>query len=218
MHVVDMKINAPDEFIDKKHLTVFTRGCNMICDYCFNKHINQGCNYSFSEIMVKDLIESNSQVIDYILFTGGEPTLQSDLYQYIEMAKNLGYYVEVCSNGVLPHKIEDIMYYVDKFRIDFKAGYEYRHLFYNEQQWQGLDSTIRLLKDQDDTEYRAVLHKDTTMEYLYDLLETAWLAGVRNFSLIHDINHTIEFDYKTITESYFPTFKEYRTKEESVVV
>ena len=218
MHVVDMKINEPDEFIDKKHLTVFTRGCNMTCDYCFNKHINQGCNYSFSEIMVKDLIEFNSQVIDYILFTGGEPTLQSDLYQYVEMAKDLGYYVEVCSNGVLPHKIKDIIYYVDKFRIDFKAGYEYRHLFYKEKQWQGLDSTIRLLKDQDDTEYRAVLHKDITMEYLQDLLETAWLAGVRNFSLIHDINHTIEFDYKTITKSYFPTFKEYRTKEASVVV
>jgi pyruvate formate lyase activating enzyme len=218
MAIIDMKIMEPDEFTAKRYLIVYTRGCNLTCSYCFNAHINNGLAFSFNQRMVEDLIVSNKDRINHITFTGGEPCLEPRLEHYISIAHKAGYTVEVCTNGTQPEVIQNILPYVDTFRIDYKAGGFYRHMFYTSKDWANLQYTIELLRNHIEVEYRTVLHKDTTKDYLKHTVESAWMSSIENYAITHDIRHTVNFDYDKIVRQYFPDYKEYRKPISEVAV
>ena len=76
-----------------------TSKCNLRCEFCFGPE--NGCD-------IFDLpTEVWFQAIDYfwergvkaIVFTGGEPTLRTDLYQIVSYAKQLGFMTILSTNG-----------------------------------------------------------------------------------------------------------------------
>lgn len=89
------------DYPDKLATVVFTGGCNYKCPFCHNGEIACKANtvptISDSEIM--EIIKNHVGKIDGIVISGGEPTLQSDLLDFMQSIKELGLLVKLDTNG-----------------------------------------------------------------------------------------------------------------------
>lgn len=85
--------------------TVFTVGCNFRCPFCHNPELVSGGLYPVSGIFEKDFfdfLESRKGKIEGVCITGGEPTIQPDIVEFIRKIKDLGYKVKLDTNGARP--------------------------------------------------------------------------------------------------------------------
>ena len=110
-----------------KHIAcvVFTPGCNMNCFYCHNKHINiKGKRIPEEEVL--DYIAQNKGFLEGVVVSGGEPTLQSDLYYFIKKIKRMGLKVKLDTNGtnvtIVKKLLKDKL--LDFVAMDIKAPFD----------------------------------------------------------------------------------------------
>lgn len=98
---------------------VFTQGCNMNCSFCHNRCL---VGDSYRSLVTKDEIFSfllkRKKFLDGVVVTGGEPTLQPELQEFIEKIKDLGYLVKLDTNGTCPRVIKELL---DKNLLDYIA-------------------------------------------------------------------------------------------------
>lgn len=102
---------------------VFTPGCNMKCGYCHNKHI-LGFDAPKVEILeVMNYLSKRKGMIKGVVVTGGEPTLQPDLIDFISAIKKMGYLIKLDTNGTLPEKLKTLFEQglLDYVAMDLKA-------------------------------------------------------------------------------------------------
>ena len=108
------------DFPGKMGCTVFTGGCNFRCPFCHNAPLVVGPEYV--PLMTEDeffqFLKKRSGVLEGVCITGGEPTLQPDLEEFILKIRNLGYIIKLDTNGFLPDKLIDL---VNKGLIDYVA-------------------------------------------------------------------------------------------------
>ncbi len=76
-----------------------TMRCNLRCEFCNVWRDNPFP--SESSDLVRRLMEAWNMGCMVCAFTGGEPTLRSDIGELVSAAKNRGYYVSLVTNGVL---------------------------------------------------------------------------------------------------------------------
>lgn len=104
---------------------VFTQGCNFRCPYCHNPELVDPDLYEecIPEEEIFAFLEKRKGKLDAVSITGGEPTLQPDLVDFIKKIKAMGYLVKIDSNGshseVLKTLIEDKL--IDYLAVDVKA-------------------------------------------------------------------------------------------------
>ena len=102
--------------------TIFTRGCNMRCPFCQNQGLVVPEHFDSKEIIpTKDIIEflqSRKSRLQGICITGGEPTLQTDLIEFIKQVKSIGYKVKLDTNGTNPEIIKTL---IDNNLLDYIA-------------------------------------------------------------------------------------------------
>lgn len=104
---------------------IFFGGCNLRCRYCQNSHILEQKEGMLTNISkVKEEILKNLALLDGILLTGGEPTLQEEaLLELARWAKKKGLLVGLETNGTRPEVIEKMLGegIVDFIALDVKA-------------------------------------------------------------------------------------------------
>ena len=91
--------------------TVFTVGCNFRCPFCHNPELVLGAKYSASNILEKEffeLLENRKDKLEGVCITGGEPTIQPDLIEFIRKIKDLGYKVKLDTNGTRPDVLRQL--------------------------------------------------------------------------------------------------------------
>ncbi len=99
--------------------TVFTYGCNFRCGFCHNALlVTEENNDIISEDEFFSFLRKRQGILDGVCISGGEPTLQSDLTEFIEKAKALGYSVKLDTNGSRPDVLKSL---IDKKLIDYVA-------------------------------------------------------------------------------------------------
>ena len=82
------------DYPGKVACTVFTRGCNFRCPFCHNASLVIPDRYYAEEISEADFfsfLDKRQGILDGVCVSGGEPTLNNDLPEFIEKIKNLGY-------------------------------------------------------------------------------------------------------------------------------
>jgi pyruvate formate lyase activating enzyme len=86
--------------------TVFTVGCNFRCPFCHNPELVisnfQFPISNFLEGDFFDFLETRQGKLEGVCITGGEPTVQPDIIDFIRKIKELGYKVKLDSNGTRP--------------------------------------------------------------------------------------------------------------------
>lgn len=81
---------------------VFTQGCNLNCPYCHNPQLISSTAGTIPVSETLRYFTKNRLLLDAVVITGGEPTLQKDLPQYLSAIKQLGLKVKLDTNGVTP--------------------------------------------------------------------------------------------------------------------
>ena len=144
------------DFPRKVAAIVFTQGCNFRCGYCHNPdllEIKQICppelykgnrrgtssvtryaqvqsaqivSESFTKEKFLSFLQTRINKLDGVVITGGEPTLQSGLYDFIKEIKQMNFDVKLDTNGTNPQIIEHLIKdnLLDYIAMDIKAPLE----------------------------------------------------------------------------------------------
>ena len=104
--------------------TIFTGGCNFTCPFCHNKDLVLYPN-TISTIPEEDILQylkDRHGKLEAVCITGGEPTLQKHLPEFLKKIKHLGYKVKLDTNGTSPDKIELLVknQLIDYIAMDIK--------------------------------------------------------------------------------------------------
>ena len=113
------------DYPDKSACILWFAGCNMKCDYCYNPEIvfGKGAFY-FSEII--SFLKSRSNLLDAVVFSGGECLIHKDIIPFIKLVKSLGFLIKVDTNGSQPKVLEKLIkeQLIDYVALDFKGTKE----------------------------------------------------------------------------------------------
>ena len=90
------------DFPSKVACTVFTAGCNFRCPFCHNATLVLGEGDPIDAEDFFRFLKKRQGILDGVCITGGEPTLQKDLRDFIFTVKELGYAVKLDTNGNRP--------------------------------------------------------------------------------------------------------------------
>lgn len=109
-----------------KHLasTIFVGGCNMRCPFCHNaslvKNLVAEPTIPINEVLT--YLAKRKSILEGVCITGGEPTLYSDLPDFITEIKKLGYKVKLDTNGTNPSMLHTLAneHLIDYIAMDIK--------------------------------------------------------------------------------------------------
>lgn len=109
--------------------TVFTGGCNFRCPFCHNGSLvlHPKGQPLISEEEVLSYLKKRLGVLEGVCVTGGEPTLQKGLAEFLGKLKGLGYLVKLDTNGSNPQVLEELMKagLLDYVAMDVKASWDH---------------------------------------------------------------------------------------------
>ena len=90
--------------------TVFAGNCNFRCIYCHNFGLvtNPPEDGIISEEEIFDFLKKRKNVLQGICISGGEPTLDPGLKDFMIKARALGYQIKLDTNGYRPEVLEDL--------------------------------------------------------------------------------------------------------------
>jgi pyruvate formate lyase activating enzyme len=104
---------------------VFTQGCNMFCPYCHNPQLVFPDRFekTLNENEILYFLKKRQNLLKGVVITGGEPTLQNDLYNFIKKIKNLKFLVKLDTNGTSPETLQELIHekLIDFIAMDIKA-------------------------------------------------------------------------------------------------
>ena len=107
------------DFPGKMACTVFTYGCNFRCGFCHNALlVTEENNDNISEDEFFAFLKKRQGILDGVCISGGEPTLQKDLADFIRKIKSMGYAVKLDTNGSNPDVLRKL---ISENLIDYVA-------------------------------------------------------------------------------------------------
>lgn len=106
--------------------TIFCGNCNFRCPFCHNSELvlNPSAQPRIETGEILDYLKKRKGILTGVCITGGEPTLQKDLAEFIYEVKNLGYLVKLDTNGYRPQEIRRLLdgNLIDFVAMDIKSG------------------------------------------------------------------------------------------------
>lgn len=104
--------------------TLFTGGCNFRCPFCHNSDLlGNDAPAAYSEEEVLSFLKSRSGILEGLAITGGEPTLQPDLGDFIMKVRAMGLQIKLDTNGYQPQVLKSLAEnsLVDYIAMDIKT-------------------------------------------------------------------------------------------------
>lgn len=120
-----MKIGGIHKFtlIDypgKMACTIFTLGCNLRCGFCHNASLvlPEKMDSPLEIDEIASFLKKRQDQLDGVVISGGEPLMQSNIFDFLAYIKELGYSVKIDTNGCFPKKLHHL---IDEGLIDYIA-------------------------------------------------------------------------------------------------
>lgn len=178
------------DYPGKLSAVIFTRGCNFRCPYCHNPELIEGNNVNIieKEEVISFLNERRGK-LDGVVLTGGEPTLQSDITDFLEKVKELGFVIKIDTNGSNPEKLRELIdkKLVDYIAMDIKAPLDnYKKVTILEVDTKKILESIQVIMNSNlDYEFRttvvkSLLSKDDVLE-IGEIIKSAKLFVLQEF-------------------------------------
>ena len=100
--------------------TVFTGGCNFRCPFCHNGSLVLAPDGQpvIPEEEVFGYLEKRKGILEGVCVTGGEPTLNADLIDFLKKVKAMGYKTKLDTNGTNP---DMLIRAVEENAVDYVA-------------------------------------------------------------------------------------------------
>lgn len=168
--------------------TVFAGGCNFRCPFCHNGDLvlHSAKMKEYSEEEVLNFLNKRKNVLEGVCVTGGEPTLYSDLPEFIAKIKAMGYKVKLDTNGSSPKMLKRLVEgkLVDYVAMDIKAPVsEYNKVCGVQVETESVQQSVDYLKQGEVLyEFRTTVVKE--LHTKQDILEIGkWILGAENYYL-----------------------------------
>jgi len=116
--------NSLIDFPGRPAMVVFTQGCAWRCPFCHNPRlIARAAKSTVSASSVLDLLALRPERARNLVVSGGEPTLQEDLPDFLRRAKETGARVKLDTNGGRPDRLRQLLAeaLVDYVAMDVKG-------------------------------------------------------------------------------------------------
>ena len=125
MHIKGLVKTSLLDYPGKIAAVVFTSGCNFRCPFCQNAHLILQPT-SLPDIAAEEvlaLLAKRRRFLDGVVISGGEPTLQTDLADFMSKIKKLELATKLDTNGYRPDVIASLLTdgLVDEVAMDIKA-------------------------------------------------------------------------------------------------
>lgn len=119
MKIAGIEKNSFVDYPGNIAAVLFTPGCNLNCYYCHNQSLIKPLEGKLLNTQsVIEWLATRKMFLDGVVISGGEPTLQAGLEEYIKKIKKLGYRVKLDTNGTQPLILQNL---IEKNLIDYIA-------------------------------------------------------------------------------------------------
>lgn len=177
------------DFPGKVACTVFTYGCNFRCSFCHNALlVTEENNDNISEDEFFSFLSKRHGILDGVCISGGEPTLQKDLPEFIRKIKAMGFAVKLDTNGYEPEILSQLIdeKLLDYVAMDIKSSPDsYSEICGVNINTDKIKRSVDILKNSGiDYEFRTTCVKEYhTKETFEDI--ASWLEGNSKYFLQH---------------------------------
>ena len=177
------------DFPGKMACTVFTYGCNFRCPFCHNALlVTEENSDNISEDEFFAFLKKRQGILEGVCISGGEPTLQKDLYDFIKKVRALGYAIKLDTNGSNPRLLETLLRenLIDYVAMDIKNSPEKYSLTCGcEVDISAIRESVSLLKESNiDYEFRTTTVREYHTEEDFQSIAD-WLSGDSRYFLQH---------------------------------
>lgn len=113
------------DYPGKFAVVVFVQGCPWRCGYCHNPHLQARTAQSpLDWPQLLNFLQSRVGLIDAVVFSGGEPTIDAALPAAITQVRQLGFLVGLHTACVYPNRLLEILPMLDWVGFDIKIAFE----------------------------------------------------------------------------------------------
>lgn len=177
---------------------IFTQGCNFNCDYCQNSSLIPNKKGLMEEEEILDYLKKRKSILDGLVISGGEPTVQKDLKEFIIKIKEFGYKIKLDTNGSNPKVLKDLL---DNNLLDYvamdikqdKINYE-EVTGYKKYNFESIKESIKILEESKiDYEFRTTLIKNyhdlKKVENILKIIDKKSKYYLQNFEISDDVRN-----------------------------
>ncbi|MBI1989887.1 MAG: anaerobic ribonucleoside-triphosphate reductase activating protein [Betaproteobacteria bacterium] len=103
---------------------VFCQGCPWRCGYCHNPHLippRAVTSLEWNDVLA--FLERRRGLLDAVVFSGGEPTLQAGITRALRQVKALGFKLGLHTAGAYPRRLVELLPGLDWVAMDIKASF-----------------------------------------------------------------------------------------------
>jgi pyruvate formate lyase activating enzyme len=178
------------DYPGKLAATVFTVGCSFRCPFCHNPELvissRSTVHNNKTEKEFFKFLRTRKGKLEGVCITGGEPTIQSDLIDFIQKIKKLGYLVKLDTNGTRPDVLKKIISekLVDFMAMDIKNNLEkYDNTCGTKADKERIKLSVDLIKNSGiDCEFRTTVVPELHTEKDFEKI-AKWITGAKTYSL-----------------------------------
>lgn len=154
------------DYPKKMACIIFTQGCNYNCAFCQNSGLIK-CQKSnlIEHEEIFEYLNKRKSILEGVVISGGEPTIQPNLYSFIKKIKDLGFLVKLDTNGSNPEVLEKLINdkMVDYIAMDVKNIFEEYDPIVNiiKVNVENIKKSIQIIKESGiDHEFRTTIMKN----------------------------------------------------------
>lgn len=211
MRIVGLMKTTLLDYPGKVASTIFTGGCNFRCPYCHNGDLvlNHTTMEPYSEEEIFSHLNKRKNILNGVCITGGEPTLQSELPEFIRKVKTLNLLVKLDTNGTNPAMLSSLLNegLLDYVAMDIKhCKSKYNDVAcMNPIDLQSIEDSVEILKNSSiDYEFRTTVTRE--LHKMEDFQEIGkWIEGSKAYYLqpYKESEQVISKIFTTYTASEF---------------
>lgn len=174
------------DYPGKLSTVLFSQGCPWRCGYCHNPHLQLFRKGEITWEKVLAFLESRKGLLDAVVFSGGEPSLQPKIADAMQSVRKMGFLIGLHTAGILPSALKLALPHCDWVGMDIKAPFEdYERITGKAGSGEKARACARLVIESGvDYEFRTTVHPQLLSPLDIDrLTEQIAEMGAKKFSL-----------------------------------
>lgn len=176
----------------------------MNCFYCHNKHLIKSNKTGINHKEVFDYLDKRKGLVEAVVISGGEPTIQKGLIDFMEKIKYMGFMTKLDTNGTNPillkYLIDNLL--IDYCAMDIKTTFDkYEKVCNSKVNINNIKNTIKLLMESNiKYEFRTTCYPTITNNDIYSIIDS--IKGA-NYYTLQKYRNIDDSDIKRIGEDEF---------------
>ncbi len=112
------------DFPGRLAAVIFCQGCPWRCGYCHNPHLLPRAGGGVPWRRIEAFLERRRGLLDAVVFSGGEPTVQRDLESAMRGVGAMGFSLALHTAGPAPRRLARVLPLLDWVALDVKAPFD----------------------------------------------------------------------------------------------